>query len=373
MRTVRRGSVTPYRVLLVSHTYTAAANRSKLDALARRVTLTAVIPERWRDALFVVDAGRERPAGYGLHALPIRFDGHVLRYVFPLGRLRRVLEQVRPDLVHVEAEPASLVLAEVAFLKKRYGYRLACFTWESIRRRAGAPGVERYNLRRCDGAIAGSAEAAEVIRGKGLRGPLRVTPQLPVDPETYRPGRSPELRRALGTTGFVVGYVGRLVEAKGLRTLIEAAAALPDVQLLVVGDGPLRRELETTGCARLVGAVPRAEVPRHLNALDALVLPSLTTATWKEQFGHVLIEAMACGVPVIGSSSGAIPDVIGDAGLIFREGDATALRTAIVALRNDPDRRALLARAGRARVLAHYTPERTAAATADFFDEVLRS
>ena len=74
--------------------------------------------------------------------------------------------------------------------------------------------------------------------------------------------------------------------------------------------------------------MPLNDVPRHLRALDALVLPSESTPLWKEQFGHVLIEAMACGVPVVGSDSGAIPEVIGEAGLLFpgggRDGPARA-------------------------------------------------
>ena len=119
--------------------------------------------------------------------------------------------------------------------------------------------------------------------------------------------------------------------------------------------------------------MPHEQVARYLNTLDTLALPSLTTPTWKEQFGHVLIEAMACGVPVIGSSSGAIPELIGDAGLIFPEGDIAALRAAIISLQTNLCQRSELARAGRKRVLEHYTHDRIAAANAEFFAQVLRA
>jgi len=368
--------MTKPRVLIVSHTYTAPINRAKLDALAQHVALTAVIPSRWSDALFDLKSEAWRSVGYTLHPLPIRFNGHILRYVFPFRQLAVIVRQAEPDIVHVEEEPASLVLAQLAYLKSRLRYRLIFFTWENIYRRVGLRLLERFNLHRCDGAIAGSTEAAEVIRNKGFRGAVHVTPQLGIDPEVFQPARSDDLRRSLGLTGFVVGYVGRLVEEKGVRVLIEAVRGLPGTHLLIVGSGPLRQEIESAareGGIRLVDAVPHEQIARYLNTLDALVLPSLTTPTWKEQFGHVLIEAMACGVPVIGSSSGAISEVVGDAGLIFPEGDITALRAAIDGLRTSPDRHAALARAGCERVLGRYTHDRIAAANAEFFTQILRT
>ena len=367
------------RVLLVSHTYAAPINRAKLDALAQHLFLDVVAPQRWRDALFDLPAQHAAPANYSLHRLPVAFDGHILRYLYSFRALSRIVREARPALVYVEEEPASLVLGQLAALKQRYRYKLVFFTWENIARRVGLPGVERYNLQQADGAIAGNVEAGQVLRRKGFRGPLRVTPQLGVTPGQFRPRRATELRRALGLNGFVVGYVGRLVEAKGLWTLLEAVRDLPDVRLLLVGAGPLQAALDRRikqdhrlrerSCR--VNAVPHEEIVRYLNTLDVLVLPSQTTPTWKEQFGHVLIEAMACAVPVIGSNSGAIPEVIAEAGLIFPEGDAKALRDAIYSLQANPSRREHLAQVGRERVLGHYTHERIATANAEFFRQVL--
>jgi glycosyltransferase involved in cell wall biosynthesis len=97
--------------------------------------------------------------------------------------------------------------------------------------------------------------------------------------------------------------------------------------------------------------------------MDTLVLPSETTDTfktltsrgWKEQFGHVLIEAMACAVPVIGSDSGEIPHVIGNAGLVFPEGQVAALRDRLQTLMQQPTAAANLAEQGYQRAIAHYT------------------
>jgi glycosyltransferase involved in cell wall biosynthesis len=271
-------------------------------------------------------------------------------------------------------------LWQLARLKKRFGYRLAFFTWENILRRAGFPGLERLNLRRCDGAIAGSAEAAGVLRHKEFRGPVCVTPQLGLDPEFFKPARDDRLRlrQSLGLTSFTIGFIGRWVEAKGVWTLLHAVRDMPDVQLALVGGGPLGPAIESwmtdnhlESRLRLIASVPHEAIVQYINALDVLVLPSLTTPTWKEQFGHVLIEAMACGVPVVGSNSGAIPDVIGAAGLVFPEGDVAALRAALTRLRDDAHERERLGAAGRARVLERFTHARIAAAHAEFLRSLL--
>jgi glycosyltransferase involved in cell wall biosynthesis len=105
--------------------------------------------------------------------------------------------------------------------------------------------------------------------------------------------------------------------------------------------------------------------------LDALVLPSETRHNWKEQFGRTLVEAMASGVPVIGSDSGAIPDVIGDAGLIFHEGNIEELTAALTRLRDDAALVQRLCVAGRARVLERFTHEQIAAETVEVYREMM--
>jgi glycosyltransferase involved in cell wall biosynthesis len=112
-----------------------------------------------------------------------------------------------------------------------------------------------------------------------------------------------------------------------------------------------------------LGKLSSAEMPEFYQSIDVLVLPSRTTRSWKEQFGRVLVEAMASGVPVAGSNSGEIPHVIGDSGVVFPENDVTALATLLAQFATDPAQRAALAARGRARVLARYTQERIAQAT----------
>ncbi len=225
-----------------------------------------------------------------------------------------------------------------------------------------------------DGAIAGNRAAAEVLRQKGYRGPLEVIPQFGVDPTLFAPSPQPAADRP-----FTIGYAGRLEEAKGLGTLVEALAGLGgEWRLLIGGQGPYRdrmeKALEQAGLgarAHFAGYIPSRDMPSFLAQMDVLVLPSRTRPNWKEQFGRVLIEAMACGVPVIGSDSGEIPHVIGEAGLIFPEGEALRLRQCLERLQNDGALRQDLARRGRDRVLAHYSQAQIAAKTVAFYREVL--
>jgi glycosyltransferase involved in cell wall biosynthesis len=174
-----------------------------------------------------------------------------------------------------------------------------------------------------------------------------------------------------------VGYAGRLQALKGIDLLLDAIAGLPaGFRLTVVGAGPeeaaLRRRCASLGLDdRVVWCqpVPRGGMPEVLNEMDVLVLPSRTGQHWKEQFGRVLVEAMACGVPVIGSDSGAIPALIGEAGLVVPESDVQGLRDALLNLRNDPRLRQRYILKGLSRVSGEYAVP----VVADLYCRMIRS
>jgi glycosyltransferase involved in cell wall biosynthesis len=117
--------------------------------------------------------------------------------------------------------------------------------------------------------------------------------------------------------------------------------------------------------------MPYSEMPRFMNGLDALVLPSLETAQWKELFGRVLIEAMACGVPVIASATGGIPDVVGDAGILVRPGDIAGLAEGLQEIVGDPARRAELGEKGRKRTITLFDVRRVGRMLANDIEAVL--
>ena len=164
-----------------------------------------------------------------------------------------------------------------------------------------------------------------------------------------------------------------------MHILIKAALGLGEPwQIRLAGNGPYKSDLATLagilnagGQVQFVGTVSSTEMPDFYNSVDVVVLPSLTRPNWKEQFGRLLIEAMACGVPVVGSDSGAIPDVIGDAGLVVPEGDEQALRGALLSLVKDRDLYHALSVAGRKRVLNHFTQKQVASRTVEVYRQMV--
>jgi len=370
------------RVVVLSHTYVVATNHGKLEALARMpgVDLAVVCPRKIRREFGVYPVERTGHPDYSIFPLPALYHSHTYRFVY-LG-LGRLLARLAPDVLHVEEEPWSLAAWQaLRFRRKRRNTRLVFFTWENRFRRWGFPhgGVERRVLREADAAVAGNTEAADVLRRKGFEGAIEVIPQLGVNETHFARRDEAALRRELGLGETVVGFAGRLVPEKGILLLLEALAGIEaGWSLLVVGGGPLLGELRArlekppfAGRAAIVPTVPHDQVPRYLNCMDILVLPSVAARHWKEQFGHVLVEAMACEVPVVGSTCGAIPEVVGEAGVVFPEGDVGALRSALERLLASPEERERLGRLGRQRVLERFTNRTIAARTHALWQRVL--
>jgi len=283
-----------------------------------------------------------------------------------------------PHIVHLESDVEALGTLQVALARRLWAAdaRLVGYSWQNIRRQRSAAVhlVSRLVLAAADHMICASQGAAEVLRREGYRRGITIMPLSGVDTRLFRPADPARTRARSGPEGFMVGFVGRLVAEKGVDLLLRAVATLPGAHVLIVGVGPQSEALADQAAAlglaarcRFVGALPYDATAEYIRAMDVLVLPSRTTPHWKEQFGRVLVEAMACGVPVIGTATGAIPEVIGDAGLTFPEGDAEALAAALARLAGDPTLREHLAVTGPARVQAHFTVERLAKRLADLW------
>jgi len=358
---------------MLSKALVVGAYQKKAEELAALpdVDLTVAVPPVWREP-GVGDQVLERRfvQGYQLAVLPIWLNGrhHVHFYL----AIERLLAQVRPDVFHIDEESFNFATFQAMRAGVRYGARCCFYNWATVDRRYPPPFAwfEQYAFRHATHAIAGVQEAADIMRRHGYGGPISVLPQFGVDPDLFAPPKrlgtgdwrsGDEHSQSLIPNSFVVGYLGRLVPQKGLLDLVEALPLLPaHICVRLIGDGVQKQQLLARAAELGVGErLELVEWTNHVSAelrrLQALALPSHTTRNWKEQFGRVLIEAMSCGVPVVGSSSGEIPNVIGDAGLIYPEGDVPALAAALGRLADQPALYASLARRGRDRVLERYT------------------
>ncbi len=369
------------RVVLISKALVVGAYQRKAEEIARLgVELTVLVPPSWRDRRGTQRAERLHTVGYELRTIPLLFNGAYHLHFYPT--LVRELRELKPEVVHVDEEPYNLATLLGVRAARSVGAEPLFFTWQNLLRRYPPPfnWFERIVYRSCAVAITGNAEAREVLVRKGYGGEIVVLPQFGVDPTIFRPQteageeegtqhreNNESLKRSSFLTSqsdkFHIGYAGGLLPEKGLDLLLRACVGLEgNWRLTLVGSGEeleaLRKLAVEVGIEDLVTLgvrLPSAEMPDFYRSLDLLVLPSRTRPNWKEQFGRVLIEAMACGVPVLGSDSGEIPHVIGSAGVIFPEGDVEALRSQLQRLMQDRAAREYLAVAGRERVLAQYT------------------
>jgi glycosyltransferase involved in cell wall biosynthesis len=353
---------------------TVAATHGKARLLGQHCRLVLITPERW-SAYSAEQA--EAATSFDWIRLPVILSGHNHFHLY--RGLRRALDRLRPDLVHIDEEPWSAVTWQALRYVRRVQARSVAFTWQNIDKRYPPPfdRIERHSYRHVSLMIAGNEEAAGLLRKRGFTGPTRVIPQFGVDLGIFVPRASTREQLGLPRDRFVVGYLGRLIPEKGIRTVIEALPHLAHVRLALAGTGPdegplrqLARRLGVADRVHFLGGFPSTRVPEVMAGFDALVLPSRTSSRWKEQFGRVLVEGMAMGVPVIGSDSGEIPRVIGDAGLVFPEGNAGALAAAVQSMEDEALRKRLVAR-GLGRVRAHFAQECVAALTLEAWRSAL--
>ncbi len=287
-----------------------------------------------------------------------------------LALLKKKVQEIRPDFIWAHEEPTDPYVNEMLrWFYFRQTPRIIVSVVENLWR-LGYGYRDRYARfrrrllwARYNGVVACATKSLESIRHVGMPQsvPAEVAwlPHLPPPP-----ARNSEVASFLPPRkeGEVfVGFAGRIMAGKGWRVLLAALAQLPEnFKCLIAGTGDEEAELRLwcllpALCSRVhyLGVFEKEELWDFYRALDIFVLPSVTTPYWTEQFGSVLAEAMSCGVPVIGSSSGAIPEVVGDCGLIVEENNPTALAKAICTLANDPLLRATYIERG----LLHFEQE----------------
>ncbi|HWC23439.1 MAG TPA: glycosyltransferase [Flexivirga sp.] len=320
------------RSLRISHSAVVRSWRQREQSIRESgVDVRLLAARRWNEAGRALDLS---PLP-GEPVIPVRtFGTHPALFLYdPLPLWRALRSEM--DVLDIHEEPFALATAQILLLRKlarqRAPYTL--YSAQNLQKRYPPPfrWLERLALRHAAGLQVCNDAAGRICSGKGFPG-RPVTIGLGVEHAVFHPGAT--ITEA--SPSVTVGFAGRLERRKGVFVLLDAVAAAPELTLYVAGAGPAEDELRAAITERglrervqLLGALGSDDLAAFYRRIDVLAVPSLTTASWVEQFGRVAVEAMACGTPVVSSDSGALPEVVGDAGLVVPEGDVAALSSAL--------------------------------------------
>jgi N-acetyl-alpha-D-glucosaminyl L-malate synthase BshA len=220
--------------------------------------------------------------------------------------------------------------------------------------------MTRFSIEQSDAVTAVSQWLRrQTIQFFHTKRPIEVIPNF-VDPDRFRPGAKPGLRERFAPGGQpIMMHVSNLRPVKRTRDLLDIVAfvrAKTEVKLIIVGDGPDRPILEESARKRhmdddIVFLGNYANIEELLPAADVLLLPSAS-----ESFGLVALEAMSCGVPVIASDVGGLPEVVehGKNGYLFEVGDAGAMAEGVVEIMTDGQARKRMSAAARATAVERF-------------------
>lgn len=382
------------KVLITWHAAVEPAYRKLYTELSLKgVKLLAVAPTYWTEGCRLQSfKEKAQDSCYEWTIFNTVFTDRIRAFVYPnVFSLCWRVSRFNPDIFHIIEEPFSLSAAQFALIRDMFcpEAKIILNSFENIDIYQGFPFhyAQNFNLKRADALIIAPKEGRNIWEDRGFSRKIYHVP-LGVDTKVFHPLDESELSPSNpfptpNNDIFNVGYIGRLTEEKGVNILVEAIHLLKNnrnrIALFLVGSGSLRKELEKRVCmlglsqdVKFINPLEQHELPVFLHHMDALVLPSITTTRWKEQFGRVLVEAMACKVPVVGSSSGEIPNVVGDAGLIFEEGNAKALSESLDMLMRDETQREQMVLKGLNRVKEMYTWSAVAERLIEIYKEILR-
>jgi glycosyltransferase involved in cell wall biosynthesis len=349
--------------------------------------VTVAAPAFYHADLRPMECERGLDEAFTLERIPTRFSRKV--HVFRYGRELRKLMRSRPfDVVHAWEEPYIFSGYQIARWTPRTS-SLIYSTFQNLPKRYPPPfsWMERHAMSRASGWTAFGHTIAANLSGRDIYAdrPWAEIP-LGVDLTAFRPcsASKAEVAELIGWPKDgppVIGFVGRFVPEKGIDLLLETLERLDGPgdrwRVLFVGGGPMEDRLQRwcrlrgDKAARVLTGVLHDRVPAVLNGIDIGVVPSRTTPGWKEQLGRILIEFMATGVPVVASDSGEIPYVVGNAGIICDESDATAWASALNGLIDDAQSRQRYSETGLAHVRQKFDWRHVAERFVRFFETTI--
>lgn len=324
------------RILTVWHGAVNNWYRDKIRVLANQtgVEMALLIPNTWTEGGYLNHfRGSDPDDIFPVFAEPVKNRDLVHRFFFWRGP-GAILRRFKPDIIDLVEEPFSYVAFQILLAKKLFSpkskivFNTGHTSTQSLGRSFDY--IQKKLFKNAPAALTRSDTTENWLRESGYEGRIFMVGNG-VNLKRYRP--SPEHEFLPGGKLRLL-YIGRVVRPKGLQYLIEALSILQDRhwELSIIGDGPytqeLKQQIQNAGLSDRIhfrGSVLMEEVPSVLHQADLLVLPSFSEGKWSEIFGRVIIEAQACGIPVIASRNGGIPRVLNNEACLFPEKDSKAI------------------------------------------------
>jgi len=278
--------------------------------------------------------------------------------------LNDLLSKLKPDIVHLEVDPVSLLVLNVGkWIKKNSTGPLTCLSCENLpqdlpailKRRGlrGLPGgiykswINNRAQKMVDHVFTLSDDGTRLFKSMNYQGVSKIP--LGFDPTFFNVNHNSRarIRKQLNIESVLFAYFGRLVKEKGVHLLLESLGTMKHLEWKLMLDQfeeeneyshSLKIQIQELGLAERVLFVhaQHGQIADYMNASDIVILPSLSTPKWKEQYGRVAPEAMACGKLVIVARSGALPELVGEYGITFEEDNVEELTKALLAAFNKP-------------------------------------
>jgi glycosyltransferase involved in cell wall biosynthesis len=330
------------KLLIISHAYQGEQYLSSLEAMVKvgGTELALLCPAKLMGASSCWGPRN----GIQKFAIPVGLGFRQGTFYYRPRDLESVLESFQPDVILHEQEVYALGAGQIAMAASRRSIPIVMFVWENTHRQLSVPRrwSRDYVLRRSAALIAGSEQARRVHRDWGFSGPAVVIPQMGIEVNN-----SPRFGRR-DPQSLKVCFAGRLEKLKGVDCLIRAVAKLHSegvsIACRLAGNGreqmaltDLVQRLGVQECVTFCGFLSGEALQTLFRGSDLLVLPSRRTRDWHEQFGRVLPEAMAQACVTVGSNTGAIPEVIGEKGLLFEENDVRQLASILKRMAEDSE------------------------------------
>ncbi|MCK4667248.1 glycosyltransferase family 4 protein [Candidatus Dependentiae bacterium] len=345
------------KVLFIKHDGVLRVNRRYLEIISekRDWEVHLISPESWCAPSFkkryLFEDSNDKIIK---HPIPASFVRHPIFFKYKSSSIKRLSKEINPDVVFISNDPYAITSYQG--IKYNKDKKIIIYGVQNIHKFIPFPfsSIYRHNLKYCNYFLGCNKETLKINQAWGFKGPIDYLP-IGIDRNSFK-----RKNNNLLSSPPNIGFFGRIEEIKGIKYLVKALNKLNrSIKFIIVGEGSLKGWILKNLTNKKVqleikSFIPHVEIYKEYLKLDLLIVPSITIWRWKEQFGRVLVESMASGVPVIGTDSGAIPDVLGDAGLIVKERSAEAIANAIKILLNNEEKRLELIENGIKRVEKYF-------------------